>query len=226
MTRRPAAQDVAFDSIYPAAIRLLSARFWTPVEVARRAATLFRAAGIRRVLDVGSGPGKFVLVAASAAPDVEFVGIERRPHLAAAARKAKAQLRVRNARLQDGDVADVDWERFDGFYFYNPFAENLFVPDDRIDAGGEFDVDRFTRDVRSTERALQGIRIGSVVVTYHGTGTRMPACYDLERSERAGSDELHVWVKRRESVDGEYVAEESARLCAAGSEDVVGVRRR
>src|SRR5581483_1498313 len=137
MPHRRAPQDVAFDSIYPAAILLLSPRFWTPVEVARRAAAMIQAAGVRRVLDVGSGSGKFALVAASAAPDVEFVGVERRSQLVAAARKAGAQLAIRNARFQLGDAADLEWEGFDGFYLYNPFAENLFVPEDRIDANGQ-----------------------------------------------------------------------------------------
>lgn len=216
MSHRRTAQDTAFDAVFPAAIRLLSARFWTPVEVARRAAAMIQAAGVRRVLDVGSGPGKFALVAAMAAPDVEFVGVERRPHLVAAARRAKAQLAIPNARFHIGDAADVEWEPFDGFYFFNPFAENLFVPDERIDGGAELGVEQFMRDVRAAERALQRVRVGSVVLTYHGTGTRMPGCFDLERSERAGSDELHLWVKRRESVDGEYVVEEGAKSCTGG----------
>ncbi len=214
MTRHGRAEDSAFDSVFPAAIRLLSPRFWTPVGVARRAAAMIQAAGVQRVLDVGSGPGKFALVAAMAAPGVEFVGIERRRHLVEAARRARKQLAIPNARFKVGDATDVEWERFDGFYFFNPFAENLFFPDDRIDESGEFGVDGFMCDVRRAERALQNARSGSVVVTYHGSGTRMPACFDLEMSERAGSDELHLWVKRRESAEGQYVVEEGARACA------------
>src|SRR5260370_26412000 len=80
--------DAEFDTVYPAEIQALSPRFWTPVGVARRAAELFRTAGARSVLDVGAGVGKFVLVAAAAEPELDFVGIEQREHLVHIARMA------------------------------------------------------------------------------------------------------------------------------------------
>src|SRR5271166_1034557 len=90
------AEDRAFDSVYPKHIQALSRRFWTPVSVARSAAQLFREMGARKVLDVGSGVGKFVLVAASAAPELRFVGVEQREHLVHVARRARARLKVPN----------------------------------------------------------------------------------------------------------------------------------
>ncbi len=70
--------DALFDAMYPEAIRLVSRRFWTPIAVAQRAAELLRGAGARRILDVGAGLGKFVLAAARAAPELDFVGVEQR----------------------------------------------------------------------------------------------------------------------------------------------------
>jgi SAM-dependent methyltransferase len=208
MEYRRSAHDVAFDCVYPAAIRLLSRRFWTPVEVARRAAEMFVAAGARRVLDVGSGVGKFVLAAAAAAPAVEFVGVERRQWLVAVARKAQGDLGIHNARFVPGDALYLDWGTFDGLYFFNPLAENLFEPLERIDEGVGLGAVRFLQDVRGVENALETLRLGTAMVTYHGAGTRIPACFELAASEPAGSDALRLWVKRRESVDGEYVLEE------------------
>src|ERR1019366_3254689 len=85
---RGAPEDVTFDSIYPLPIQVVSRRFWTPVGVARRAAQLFRQAGARNVLDVGSGVGKFVFVAAASEPEVCFVGIDHRENLVEVARRA------------------------------------------------------------------------------------------------------------------------------------------
>jgi SAM-dependent methyltransferase len=211
MAYRRSPHDIAFDSVYPAAVRLLSRRFWTPVEVAHRAAELFVGVGARRVLDVGSGVGKFALAAAAAAPGVEFVGVERRTYLVAIARKAQVELEVHNARFLLGDAAGIDWAPFDGLYFFNPLAENLFDPDDRIDDDFALCAARFHSDVCRVERGLQGLRMGTAVVTYHGSGTRIPACFDLVIHESAGSDALRLWVKRRESVEGEYVLEEDVR---------------
>jgi hypothetical protein len=33
----------------------------------------------------------------------------------------------------------------------------------------------------------------------------MPACYELDESERAGSDWLRLWVKKREDADGFFL---------------------
>jgi SAM-dependent methyltransferase len=201
------AEDVAFDAVYPATIRLLSPRFWTPVAVARRAATLLRAAGARRVLDVGAGVGKFVLVAAGEAAGLEFVGVEQRAHLVEMARKASHKPRIPNAHFHAADATTISWGGFDAFYFFNPFAENLYFEDDRIDDHVELTKKRFVRDAIGVERALRAAPVGSLALTYHGLSGRIPACYELEASEPAGSDWLRLWAKRREKDDGHFFVE-------------------
>jgi SAM-dependent methyltransferase len=202
---RRGAADAAFDEIYPSYIQAISRRFWTPVGVARQAAELFRQSGARHVLDVGAGVGKFVLVAAAAAPDVHFVGVEHRKQLVEIARGAQAQLQIPNAFFALGDATDMPWHRFQGFYFFNPLAENLFAADDQIDDAVELTESRFLRDVVRVERALRIAPLGAAVVTYHGMSGRMPACYELTAQERAGSDWLRLWVKKLERARGFYV---------------------
>jgi len=189
-----------FDRVYPHAIRAISRRHWTPVAVARRAAQLLRHAGARRVLDVGSGVGKFVLVAAASTPEVTFVGIEQRVRLVEVARTAQLRLRLPNASFVCGEAGDTPWLGFDGLYFFNPFVENLFARDDRIDDALEMTEERFDRDVQRTEASLRGAPMGTAVVTYHGMGARIPGCYVPVRTERAGSDFLRLWVKRHEQA--------------------------
>jgi SAM-dependent methyltransferase len=198
-------EDAAFDSVYPPAIRAVSRRFWTPVDVARRAANLFRQAGARRVLDVGSGAGKFVLVAAGAVPEASFVGVEQRAHLVDVARRAQERLRLPNASFVVGEATASSWRGFDGFYFFNTFAENLFDRDGRLDDAVELTESRFVRDVLRTERALREAPLGTAVVTYHGLSGRMPACYELKHSTRAGSDWLRLWVKTQECGEGFFL---------------------
>src|SRR6185437_914320 len=57
--------DSDFDAIYPAPVRRVSASFWTPVSVAVRAADLLVDDPSTRVLDIGSGVGKFCIVGAA-----------------------------------------------------------------------------------------------------------------------------------------------------------------
>jgi SAM-dependent methyltransferase len=200
-------EDAAFDRIYPPAIRALSRRHWTPVHVGRRVAELFRKAGARYVLDVGAGVGKFALVAAAAEPALHFVGVERRARLVRIARIAAFRLRIENALFLEGDATTMCWRDFDGIYFFNPLAENLFGKADRIDSDVELSNSRFVRDMLRVEEALRVAPTGTVVVTYHGSSTRIPTSYEVAHAERAGSDWLRVWTKARDFDDGSLFVE-------------------
>jgi SAM-dependent methyltransferase len=211
MPRRPVptrADDHAFDLVYPPDIRALSGRFWTPVEVARAAVRLFREAGVRRVLDVGAGVGKFALVAAASAPEIGFEGIEQRPRLVRLARLAAWRLRITNAKVAFGDATRfAAWRGFDGLYFFNPFAENLFTAPDHIDDCVELSRERFLAEALRVEVALRSAALGTAVVTYFGLGGRIPSCYELVRSERARTDCLRLWAKVRATDDGSFFVE-------------------
>jgi predicted RNA methylase len=200
-------EDVAFDRIYPPAIRALSRRHWTPVHVARRVAELFRKAGARNVLDVGAGVGKFALVAAAAETALNVVGVEQRTRLVRVARIAAFRLGIENALFLKGDATTARWSDFEGLYFFNPLAENLFGEADRIDNDVELSNSRFARDVFRVEQALRVAPTGTVVVTYHGSSTRIPTSYEVAHAERAGSDWLRVWTKARASDDGSLFVE-------------------
>jgi SAM-dependent methyltransferase len=201
------ADDTSFDLLYPRELRARSSRYWTPVEVARTAARLFRRAGARDVLDVGAGVGKFALAAAAAAPELRFAGIEQRPHLVELARVAAERLELTNVRFQTGDATRVPWQPFDGLYFFNPFAENLYDGPARFDDRVELTRDRFIGDVLRVEAALRAAPLGTAFVTYHGMGGRIPSSYDLEQDVLAHSDRLRLWVKRRASDDGSFYLE-------------------
>lgn len=199
--RRGAADDASFDRLYTAPIRARSAEFWTPVAVAFRAAQLLASQNVASVLDIGSGVGKFCLAAACACPDIEFTGIEQRPHLVNAARAAKARLGVTNAHFFAGDATATPWIDFDGLYLYNPFEENLYLDDNPLDHTVELSRRRLVADVRRVIAALVAAPVGTCMVTYNGFGGEVPATYDLAHIEGAGTNWLRVWVKRRPTVE-------------------------
>jgi SAM-dependent methyltransferase len=214
---RGVARDATFDRLYSAPIRARSAQFWTPVSVALRAAELFASQKVAKVLDIGSGVGKFCLTAGCACPEIEFTGIEQRPHLVDAARLAQAQLGAGNVRFIIGDATTPPWEEFDGLYLYNPFAENLYVHHDPLDLTVELSQRRLVADVRRVFTALVAAPVGMCMVTYNGFGGPVPATYDLAHAERAGVDWLRLWVKRRPMTEhGEYYIEELDGVTLAG----------
>jgi SAM-dependent methyltransferase len=204
--------DEAFDAVYPPEVRRISHRFWTPVETARRAATLLHDAGSRNVLDVGSGVGKFALVAAATFEDLIVTGVEQRAGLVEAARAARRALGITNVRLLLGDATEVPWQPYDGFYFYNSFAENLFDPDDRIDDRAPLSFARFARDVQRTWRLFGTVGVGTNIATYYGCSGRVPCTFELAHQEAAGSGWLRLWTQTDATPDGSFFVEDGEHI--------------
>jgi SAM-dependent methyltransferase len=188
-------EDREFDWVYPPHIQRVSRKFWTPLAVAWRAAARLDALNAARVLDIGSGAGKFCIAAAALAPHIAFVGVEQRPHLVATARDVASRMGTSNTRFFVGDATLARLDQFDAVYFFNPFEENTFDGIEHLDSTVELSVDRHARDLRRVRSALAAARIGTIVATYHGVGTPLPAGYQCLSTERIGTDRLCLWRK-------------------------------
>lgn len=187
--------DSVFDDVYPIDVRAVSSSFWTPVSVALRAAELLVSGKRDRILDVGSGVGKFCIVGA-ASTRASFVGVEQRARFVRVAEDARRQVGARSARFIKGSFDAVDIADFDGIYFFNPFEENLWGADTRLDASVELSERRYHADIEAAKGMLERARIGTRVVTYHGFGGDMPPSYELALSEKQHTDKLDLWIKR------------------------------
>jgi len=186
-------RDTLFDSILPIELRRQSRINWTPVSVARRAAQLLVSRPGARVLDVGSGAGKFCLVGALTTSG-RYVGVERRSALAKTAAEIVRSFPDLDVRYVDGDMADLDWSPYDAIYLFNPFYENMLTLH-----GGELDrptgLARFNHYVGVVESKLLLLRHATRVVTYHGFGGEFPDCFERVLKEEHESGNLELWVK-------------------------------
>jgi protein-L-isoaspartate O-methyltransferase len=198
-------EDDVFDHQFPRRIQVHSSVHLTPVAVARCAARLLAPRPGMRVLDVGSGPGKFCVVAAREVPEATFVGVELRPHLVHMARKLASRVGVRNVSFVHANAMDVDWSAFDAFYLYNPFAEQLHDDAFLLDRSLSFEPSKFVEYVAAARQRLAAAAIGTRVVTYHSFGAPTPQGYDLVESHAIGTDQLELWIKTRHicNVEGE-----------------------
>jgi predicted RNA methylase len=190
----PLPSDDEFDRVYPDRIRALSALHWTPVAVAARAATMLVEAGATRILDVGSGVGKFCLVGAMVTP-ARFVGLERRNSLIDLAGKAAAELGISRVAFVHASVDQFRFEGFDGVYLYNPFFEQIsrYLP--QVDASVEHSAKQYRIFTEAVTAQLDTLAPGAAVVTYQGFGGLMPRSYRFMTDEPAGDDRLDLWVK-------------------------------
>jgi len=195
---RVAVEDVVFDRLYPSHVRRLSSVHWTPVSVALRAAALLAPEPGMQILDVGSGPGKLCCVGALAYGG-SWHGVELNPLLVEAATATAKQLEIDPCTsFHAGDMNQLDWDRFDSLYFYNPFESVLF-------GGGCPDQDGWTAfadQVAYTEERLAQLSTGTRVVTFHGFGGEMPSSFALTYTEAIGDGELALWIKQSRSRPG------------------------
>jgi hypothetical protein len=183
--------DDDFDAIYPQDVAALSPVHWTPVDVAVRAAHLLAPRPDVRVLDLGAGPGKLCIIGALTT-GASFVGIEQRVRLVHIAVRAASALAARRAQFVHANILEIDWQPYDAYYLYNPFVEQMLGGiDDRVRLERTL-YGYYIQEVRSR---LRRARTGARVVTYHGFGGELPPGFVLRRRERAGSDELELWIK-------------------------------
>lgn len=185
--------NAQFDRMLPLCWRRFSVTQWTPVQVARRAAQLLVTGPESRVLDVGSGPGKFCLVGALATLG-HFTGVEQRPHLVNLSRSFAHRYGIPRVDFVCANAGDLDWGRYNAFYFYNPFYENL-DPDKKIDEHVELSPSLYDQYVSMTQQRLAQAAPGTRVVTFHGMGGDMPDGYERVLQEFRDIGFLDLWVK-------------------------------
>jgi len=186
--------DADFDSVYEEDIRDLSAQHWTPVRVATRAAKLLTRAGARRILDVGSGVGKFC-IAGALSTDATYVGLERRARLVEIARRAAAHYGAERATFVHASLDDFSFEGFTGIYLFNPFYEQISALVEQIDEATERSSIWYEHFVQTTVTKLDKLEPPVAVVTYNGFGGHMPLLYTFLGEEPAGTDQLELWMK-------------------------------
>ncbi len=184
--------DINFNDVYPLNIRRLSIRHWTPIHIAKLAAGFLADEG-SKILDVGSGVGKFCLAGAYYAPDVQFFGVEQRESLVRRAVWAQRTLAIENVSFIHGNFTQLNLKEFNHFYFYNSFYENI-DDIDRIDDEIDYSEALYEYYVRYLYNGFQQMPKGTKIVTYHSFQQEIPKGYEMVESHQNG--DLIFWVKK------------------------------
>jgi SAM-dependent methyltransferase len=190
--------DYAFDRLLPDDLRTPSMLHWTPLFVAAQAARWIDEMGIRTVLDIGSGAGKFCVAAALAggSGSASYIGIEQRARLVVASRELAQTLEVDDrVTFFQGTFGPSHLPAADAYYMYNPFGENLFGPQSQIDGDVELSLERYRRDIVATEAMLKAAPVGTYLLTYNGFGGAVPSSFKVIRVDRELPNVLQMWKK-------------------------------
>lgn len=185
--------DGHFDNLFPKHIQQLSGKHWTPLQVAGLAAGFLAAEPGCKILDIGSGNGKFCLAAGHYRPHCHFYGIEQRMNLVQLANKAKKSTSLENVTFIHGNLTELDLNDFDHFYFYNSFYENLVDDEYHIDENVIHSVRLYEYYTEYLLEALNKRPTGTKLVTYHNYREIIPPQYNLVTSVYDGI--LRCWIK-------------------------------
>lgn len=193
--------DDQFDSLYPLYVQLLSKQHWTPLHVIKPAARFLAPRRGVKVLDIGSGAGKFCLAGAYLTPYANFYGVEQRPHLLTVAEEVKTLLRLNNVQFLLQNFAALDFSEYDSFYFFNAFYENL-PGKDKIDTLVTFSQKIYQEYSFCLFEKLSRLRPGSRLVTYHSIEGQVPPCFHLQEQESTSL--LKFWIKRGSAPNRQF----------------------
>ncbi|WP_411822967.1 hypothetical protein [Leptospira sp. 'Mane'] len=185
--------DSEFDSLYPKHLREISKYQWSPVDVIREAADFLSENENSKVLDIGSGCGKFCHVA-SLSVEGKFHGVEERIHLHEAAVRVSVKLKLDSGLFFHANMKDINWNLYDSFYLFNPFYEHI-TNKNSIDETIPKKVSQYFVYLEIVKRKLQSMKSKTKVVTYNSFGGKMPSSYKRVRLEKRFESELEFWIK-------------------------------
>lgn len=168
--------DDEFDMIFPEDVREHSNRHYTSVFLAQKAAAYLVKSPNDKILDIGSGTGKFCLVGALSTSG-QFTGVEYRKYQSDIGQYVATQNAISNAHFINANILDVTFDEFTGFYMFNPFLEQIdrTAKMDGLIKDNPENYQRFNAHVRSE---LMKKKIGTRLVTYFVPVNQIPEGYE------------------------------------------------
>lgn len=186
------ASDYNFHHLYPLYIQALAQTHWTPLKVVKKASNFLSVSPGVKILDIGSGAGKFCIGGAYYNPEAFFYGIEQRNDLVRYATIAKEMTGFNNITYMHGNLMQLDFKQYDHFYFFNSFYENLpgtYKIDDKL---------TYSRCLYNQYNGylcnqLEKMPPGTRLATYHCDESEVPRGYHVVGTEI--DHLLKFWIK-------------------------------
>ena len=184
--------DGLFNRLYPSSVQAMAPWHWTPLNVAGKVADFLAAENNVRILDIGSGVGKFCLSAAFYKPKSFYYGIEPRENLISHAETAREIFHFQNVFFIHGNITLLDFKNFDHFYFYNAFYENL-IGTDKIDGSIYHSGELYNYYNSYLYKQLEQKPAGTRLATFHSMEDEVPPSYHIVGT--SFGDLLKFWIK-------------------------------
>jgi SAM-dependent methyltransferase len=183
--------DAKFDKIYPRRYQDVSKIHWTPVEVIKTSISWFEENKAKKILDIGSGVGKFCVLG-SILSKCTFVGVEKRDNLVQQSRKVASFFNAKNVSFINDNITNINFQEFDAFYYFNPFCEQIAYSN-WIDKKPNFSKEKYLYYENYVIQELSKMPVGTKVITYCSENLQLHSSYRLSNMMFDGL--LLLWVK-------------------------------
>jgi SAM-dependent methyltransferase len=186
--------DSDFDAIFPNDLQKFTRLHFSPIEVSKYAAYfLTENKKGAKILDIGSGAGKFCFIG-SLVTDGHFVGVEQRESLHNIATEISDTYHLQGVELLLENILNIPFDSFDGFYIFNSFYENLSFDENITD---EINLKQPNYDTYSAyvKQELDKMPVGTRLVTYFCSRSIAPDSYKL--IEDTFNENLNFWEKTK-----------------------------
>lgn len=184
--------DAQLHKLYPEPVRALARMHWTPLYVVQKVVPYLAFNNKVKILDIGSGAGKFCLAGAFYKPSVSFFGVEQRKNLVALSESVQKKLAFQNVHFIHRNFTQINLCEYDHFYFYNAFFENLDGTE-KIDNEIDYSSELYNYYSIYLYNQLDKMPIGTRVATYCSWGDEIPPCYQV--AETHFDNLLKFWIK-------------------------------
>lgn len=189
--------DNDFNAIYPPKISHLARRHWSSVSVSKLASEFLVDRPGTKVLDIGSGAGKFCMIGATNTKG-HFTGVEQRKELVELSTQLSESYRIHNVKFVHANITSIKFVDYDAFYFYNSFYENIDKLN-KIDDKVRLDIQLYHQYSVYLVEQLASLPLGTRLVTFCSPLTIIPQSFKLQDTEHSGL--LKFWEKVMESKD-------------------------
>jgi Methyltransferase domain len=186
--------DVDFDAIFPDDIQKFTRLHFSPIEVSKHVAKfLTQKKSNAKILDIGSGAGKFCMVG-SLFTDGHFTGVEQRESLHVIANEIAETHFLQKVEFILENIVNIPFGDFDGFYIFNSFYENVSFDDNITD---EINLSQPNYDTYSAyvKQELDKMPVGTRLATYFCSRSIAPDSYKL--IEDTFNENLNFWEKTK-----------------------------
>ena len=174
----------------PSKFKDLDADYWSSYHEIEQSCTWLKSC--KNILDLGSGVGKFCIIGTQLLGS-NFFGVDHNLKVHQQSQIILKNLKGHRVKFIHGDLFDISLIKYDGFYIYNPFVENISIGK-KIDQSINYNEVHYNKLHDRLMQKLNEINIGSLVVNNSFTTDYFNE--DFELLDGHSETSLTLWKKK------------------------------